>query len=116
MIACATKIGYGSPNKEGSEKSHGAALGKDEVAKTRKNLKWNYKPFEIPKPVLKVWRRAGLRSKKLRLKWELNLKKSILKKDFTKSLLEKIMMQLKRFLLGKQVRRFWRYLRIIYLN
>jgi transketolase len=86
MIACATKIGYGSPNKEGSEKSHGAALGKDEVAKTRKNLKWNYKPFEIPKPVLKVWRRAGLRSKKLRLKWELNLKKSILKKDFTKSL------------------------------
>ena len=86
LIACSTKIGFGSPNKEGTEKSHGAALGKEEVAKTRKNLKWNYKPFEIPSSILKKWRTAGLRSKKIRLKWESNLKKSILKKDFNKSL------------------------------
>ena len=86
MIACSTKIGYGSPNKEGSEKSHGAALGKEEVLKTRKNLKWNYEPFKIPPPILKKWRKAGSRSKNVRLKWESNLSKSNLKRDFNSDL------------------------------
>ena len=86
MIACSTKIGYGSPNKEGSEKSHGAALGNEEVSLTRKNLKWNYKPFYIPTDILKKWRKAGTRSKKQRLRWESNLNKSKLKKDFSSDL------------------------------
>ncbi|NSW88456.1 transketolase [bacterium] len=86
MIACSTKIGYGSPNKEGSEKSHGAALGKEEVLQTRKNLKWNYEPFKIPPSILKKWRKAGSRSKSIRLKWESNLSKSNLKRDFNSDL------------------------------
>ena len=89
MIACSTKIGFGSPNKEGSEKSHGAALGKEEVESTRKNLNWNYKPFEIPSVVLKRWRKAGVRSKNIRLRWEKNITKSKLKKDFLSDLYPK---------------------------
>ena len=48
LICCKTIIGFGSPNKQGKEDCHGAALGVDEVALTRKALGWNHGPFEIP--------------------------------------------------------------------
>ncbi|MGB3047108.1 1-deoxy-D-xylulose-5-phosphate synthase N-terminal domain-containing protein, partial [Dokdonella sp.] len=48
LICARTIIGFGSPNKQGKESSHGAALGKDEVAATRASLGWNHAPFEIP--------------------------------------------------------------------
>jgi transketolase len=48
LICCKTIIGFGSPNKQGKEDCHGAALGVDEVALTRKQLGWEYGPFEIP--------------------------------------------------------------------
>ncbi len=38
LIACKTVIGYGSPNKAGTSKSHGAALGEEEVVLTKKSL------------------------------------------------------------------------------
>jgi len=38
LIIGTTKIGFGSPNKEGSEASHGAPLGADELAATKQNL------------------------------------------------------------------------------
>ena len=63
MIACSTIIGYGAPNKGGTEHCHGAALGKDEVAQVRKNLNWNYPEFEIPDHILKLWREVGKRHK-----------------------------------------------------
>ncbi|GFE91459.1 transketolase [Steroidobacter agaridevorans] len=55
LICCKTIIGWGSPNKQGTEATHGAALGADEVAATRKNLGWEYEPFVIPEEIRKGW-------------------------------------------------------------
>jgi transketolase len=55
LICCKTIIGKGSPNKSGSHDCHGSALGEEEVAATRKNIGWNYPPFEIPADVYAGW-------------------------------------------------------------
>jgi transketolase len=55
IICCQTIIGFGSPNKQGKEECHGAALGNDEVALTRENLGWSHAPFEIPAEVYEGW-------------------------------------------------------------
>ena len=51
LIEVKTIIGYGSPNKQGTNGVHGAPLGADETAATRQALGWDYKPFEIPAEV-----------------------------------------------------------------
>ena len=55
LICCKTIIGFGSPNKQGSEATHGAPLGDDEIAATREALGWNHAPFEIPAHVADGW-------------------------------------------------------------
>jgi transketolase len=55
LICCKTIIGKGSPNKSGSHDCHGAALGEDEVALTRKELGWAHDPFVIPQDVYDGW-------------------------------------------------------------
>jgi transketolase len=55
LICCKTIIGFGSPNKQGKEDSHGAALGEDEITLTRKALGWEYGPFEIPADIKSAW-------------------------------------------------------------
>ena len=55
LIILNTKIGHGSPNKSGTEKAHGEALGEGEVELTRKELNWTYEPFEIPDDVYKYF-------------------------------------------------------------
>ncbi len=70
LISCETVIGYGAPNKAGTESTHGAPLGEDEVAGTRENLDWNHPPFEIPDGILDAWRDAGRRGAKDREAWE----------------------------------------------
>lgn len=55
LIICKTIIGYGSPNKSNSHDSHGAPLGDEEIALTRKALNWDYAPFEIPADVYAQW-------------------------------------------------------------
>ncbi len=55
LICCNTIIGFGSPNKQGKEDCHGAALGDDEVALTRESLGWHHGPFEIPGDIANQW-------------------------------------------------------------
>ncbi|MCX4192242.1 transketolase [Methylophaga sp. OBS1] len=55
LICCKTIIGFGSPNKSASHDCHGAALGEEEVALTRKELGWDYEPFVIPEDVYEGW-------------------------------------------------------------
>ena len=57
LIACKTKIGFGSPNKEMTAASHGSPLGEKEVELTRKKLGWLHPPFEIPQDLLNDWRK-----------------------------------------------------------
>jgi transketolase len=69
LIACRTIIGFGAPNRQGSEKAHGAPLGAEEVAKTRVALDWPHQPFEIPEPVMAQWRKIGARGQAARRNW-----------------------------------------------
>src|SRR5512134_682880 len=64
LICCKTIIGYGSPNKQGKEECHGAALGSDEVALARATLGWAHEPFVVPDEIRSAWdaRAAGKRA------------------------------------------------------
>jgi transketolase len=75
MIACRTTIGFGAPNKGGTEKAHGSPLGADEIAAARKNLGWPSPPFEIPADILAEWRKAGARGKPQHQAWKDRLTK-----------------------------------------
>ncbi|MGX2030759.1 MULTISPECIES: transketolase [Methylocaldum] len=55
LICCQTIIGWGSPNKQGKEECHGAALGADEVALVRETIGWPHPAFEIPSEIYEAW-------------------------------------------------------------
>lgn len=55
IIRCRTTIGFGSPGKSGTAGIHGAPLGDEEVAATRKQLGWEHAPFEIPENIKTDW-------------------------------------------------------------
>ncbi|WP_434115543.1 transketolase [Paraburkholderia caffeinilytica] len=55
LICCRTVIGKGSPSKAGTHDVHGAPLGADEVANTRRALGWPHPPFAIPAEVRALW-------------------------------------------------------------
>lgn len=69
LIIAKTTIGKGSPNRQGTAKVHGEALGDEEIAATKAALGWNYGPFEIPEEVYEAWdhREAG---KALEAEWD----------------------------------------------
>ncbi|MGH7184756.1 MAG: transketolase [Pseudomonadota bacterium] len=74
LICCKTIIGYGSPNKQGKESSHGAALGEDEVKLARETLKWPHPAFEVPKELYEGWS-ARDRGAALQREWSALLEK-----------------------------------------
>ena len=85
VISCITKIGFGSPNKSGSEKAHGSPLGENEVKLVRKKLNWLHEPFIIPKKIMEEWRRIGSSGKIKEDKWRkiYNKKKKQIDKIFS---------------------------------
>ena len=102
IIAFKTKIGFGSPNKQGKASSHGSPMGDEEIKLIRKNLDWNHEPFVIPEKILEKWRKIGIKGKSKREKWYkvLNNSKynSHLKKIFSGKLsgnIEKLLLNFK---------------------
>ncbi|MDO8069041.1 MULTISPECIES: transketolase [unclassified Janthinobacterium] len=55
LICCKTIIGKGSPNLQGGDKVHGAALGDKEIAAVREYIGWDAAPFEMPADVYAAW-------------------------------------------------------------
>ncbi|HET8790944.1 MAG TPA: transketolase, partial [Modicisalibacter sp.] len=55
LIICKTIIGFGAPNKQGSEEAHGAPLGDEEVAAARDQLGWHHAPFHVPEETYQGW-------------------------------------------------------------
>src|SRR5687767_3925534 len=55
LICCKTIIGWGAPNKQGTEATHGAALGEAEVAAARIELDWPHPAFEVPDDIRRGW-------------------------------------------------------------
>jgi transketolase len=74
LIACRTIIGFGAPNKAGTEKSHGSPLGADEIRGARERLGWSEGAFTIPAEVREMWRDAGLAGKAAHQAWDDRLK------------------------------------------
>lgn len=55
LICCKTVIGFGAPNKQGTEGCHGAPLGDAEIAAAREQLGWQHAPFVIPQDITDAW-------------------------------------------------------------
>lgn len=70
LLICTTTIGYGSPNKANTGGVHGEPLGDDEIEATRKNLGWEYDPFELPMPAVEHMRNAVGRGKSAETAWQ----------------------------------------------
>lgn len=70
LIACKTVIGFGAPNLQGSEKTHGAPLGAEEAAGVRRTLDWPHAPFTVPSDILEAWRAVGRKGAQARVAWQ----------------------------------------------
>ncbi len=69
LICCKTVIGWGAPNKQGSEAAHGAPLGAEEIAATRANIGWQSPPFVIPQEIKTAWDSRD-RGQRLEAEWQ----------------------------------------------
>jgi transketolase len=73
LICCKTTIGFGSPNKAGTAATHGAPLGDEEIAATRKVLGWESPPFEIPDDIRQGWdarTRGAAMEREWQVRWQ----------------------------------------------
>ena len=97
FIACRTKIGYGSPNFENSEESHGKCLGTEEINLIKKKLNWPHDKFVIPAPILKIWRDLYKRNLDKYSEWEEVNKKIYLKYKQKNSDLSEVINNINKF-------------------
>lgn len=84
LVACATQIGYGSPNKAGTSGVHGSALGEAEVAAAREFLGWDAAPFVIPEDIAAAWQAIGAKGSDVRAAWEARLASDAKGAEFTR--------------------------------
>jgi transketolase len=74
LLCCRTIIGWGAPNKQGTEATHGAPLGADEVAAARRTLGWNYEPFVVPDDIRAQWD-ARAKGRERETEWQRTLER-----------------------------------------
>jgi transketolase len=71
LIRVRTTIGYGAPRKAGTPGVHGAALGEEELAATRRNLGWPESPrFLVPDEVRAFWGEVIAERRAARAAWD----------------------------------------------
>jgi transketolase len=70
LILARTRIGYGSPNREGTSGVHGAPLGAEEAAATKARLGWDHPPFEVPAEARAPFEAAAARGRAAREAWD----------------------------------------------
>lgn len=90
LVACRTIIGFGSPNKQGTHATHGAALGTDEVAATRDAIGWSHEPFTLPDEVRDAWLAAGKRSEGDHAAWRARFAASADGQEFTRRMEDRL--------------------------
>lgn len=73
LVLARTRIGYGSPNREGTAKAHGEALGEEEGRLAKEKLGWTHAPFEIPDEVYAAFRPAAEAGKAVHAAWKQKL-------------------------------------------
>ena len=83
LVRCRTIIGKGSPGKQGTSATHGAALGTDEVAAVRRELGWTSEPFALPAEVESAWLATGERGRGAHGEWRARLGASEHKAELT---------------------------------
>jgi transketolase len=90
LIACKTIIAKGAPTKAGTSSSHGAPLGESEIEGVRKNIDWNYDPFEIPEIIKDEWLKAGEKGLDEYNSWNERINDSASKQEFLDSFNNKL--------------------------
>ena len=69
LIACATIIGKGAPNKQGTSATHGSPLGAAEIDAARGVLGWQHSPFDVPQDIRDAWLAFGNRGRDAHAAW-----------------------------------------------
>jgi transketolase len=70
LVICRTHIGFGSPNKQDTNKAHGEPLGDEEVKLTKQKLGWPESPsFLVPEDVRAEFGKAVERGKAAEAEW-----------------------------------------------